>query len=537
MESSVAARKPARARRRGAVRTLVAVTILVAWSAGLSLLVRREFFAGSRQRLAEAALRISPGAVFYVVELYGRQVGFASSTIDTMPTGIDLVDYQIADLPAGGSTRRSSSRTVVKLSRGLALQSFDVRIDGRAAAMHVGGYASGDSAIVFARSARGVPADSQRVPVKGPVLLPTLVPLAVALGETPKVGRKYTLAMFDPATLSRDPVTLVIQAESLFTLVDSASLDPAKGSWVRAHTDTVRAWQVVPVGEPAVGFNGWVDAAGRVVERSQPGGITIRRMAYEIAFENWRIARDRATAAGGFPGSGHDILERTLISAGLSMTDSGPAVLAVRLSGGDVRGYDLAGGRQAFVGDTLRVRREREADLVPNWSLLQNFRTIGQRFRNELRAEPLLQVHDARIVTLAVRIAGADREPRVIAEKINRWVHDSLARQATFSAPNAIEALRTRKGDCNEHTQLAVALTRALGIPARVAMGLAYVNGQFYYHSWPEVYLRGWVAEDPTFGQFPADAAHLRFVVGDLSRQPDLLRVIGSLHLELLEEK
>jgi len=260
-------------------------------------------------------------------------------------------------------------------------------------------------------------------------------------------------------------------------------------------------------------------------------------MAYEIAFENWRIARDRATAAGGYPGSGHDILERTLISAGLSMTDSGPAVFRVRLSGGDVRGYDLSGGRQAFSGDTLRVSRESEAELVPNWSLLQNFQTIGQRFRNELKAEPLLQVHDARIVTLAVRIAGADREPRVIAEKINRWVHDSLARQATFSAPNAIEALRTRKGDCNEHTQLAVALTRALGIPARIAMGLAYVNGQFYYHSWPEVYLRGWVAEDPTFGQFPADAAHLRFVVGELSRQPDVLRVIGSLHLELLDEK
>jgi hypothetical protein len=39
---------------------------------------------------------------------------------------------------------------------------------------------------------------------------------------------------------------------------------------------------------------------------------------------------------------------------------------------------------------------------------------------------------------------------------------------------------------------------------------------------------------DPTFGQFPADAAHLRFVVGGLARQTELLRLMGNLKIDVL---
>ncbi|HVT38982.1 MAG TPA: hypothetical protein VHE78_08050, partial [Gemmatimonadaceae bacterium] len=116
-------------RRRGRVRAVAAVLILAAWSAGFSMLVRREFFMGSTQRLAEAALRVSPGAVFYIVEQAGKQVGFASTTIDTMPTGIDIVDYFIADLPVAGSLRRASARSVVRLSRALSLRTFDLQTE------------------------------------------------------------------------------------------------------------------------------------------------------------------------------------------------------------------------------------------------------------------------------------------------------------------------------------------------------------------------------------------------------------------------
>jgi transglutaminase-like putative cysteine protease len=141
------------------------------------------------------------------------------------------------------------------------------------------------------------------------------------------------------------------------------------------------------------------------------------------------------------------------------------------------------------------------------------------------------------LVSKAIRIAGLERDPRAIALKLNQWVHDSLQKEITFSVPDALDVLRTRKGDCNEHTQLYVALARAIGIPARIATGLAYVRGKFYFHAWPEVYLGDWVAVDPTFGQFPADAAHLRFAVGGILQQTELIRLVGNLKIDVVEAK
>ncbi|MDQ8154851.1 MAG: transglutaminase-like domain-containing protein [Gemmatimonadota bacterium] len=513
--------------QRGRSRALVAVLLLAAWGGGLALLVRREFFQGRAERLAEAALRLSPGAAFYAVEQNGTRIGFASTTIDTVAGGIEVTDYFVADLPLAGRVHRASARSVVLLSRALALRTFDVQAEAAQTPMRVVGRTEGDSLVIFAMDVPGQPADTQRVAVRGPVLVPTLAPLAVALGETPEKGKTYRLPTFDPQSMQSRDVALTVMAESLFVVDDSARFDPAAKLWKSALTDTVRAWHVVGEGG---GFDGWVDAQGRVVQARQAAGITLRRMAYELAFENWRIARDAAVASG--TGSTRDIFESTAISAGVALNAASLPRLTVTLKGVALTGYDLDGGRQSLRGDTLRVERRA---LPPSYSLMEVTPEYRARFKAELSAEPLLQTGDIGIVQKAIAIAGLERDARRIAEKLNRWVYDSLAKEVTFSVPNAAQVLRTRRGDCNEHTQLYVALARSLGLPARIATGLAYVRGKFYYHAWPEVWLGEWVPVDPTFGQFPADAAHLRFVVGGLGRQAELLRLIGNLEIKTVD--
>jgi hypothetical protein len=106
--------------------------------------------------------------------------------------------------------------------------------------------------------------------------------------------------------------------------------------------------------------------------------------------------------------------------------------------------------------------------------------------------------------------------------------------------------LRTKVGDCNEHTALYVAMARSIGIPARIAVGLVYVrgiSGAFYYHAWPEVYIdegsgRGlWLPVDPTLNEFPADATHLRLARGGLEKQAAILPLIGRLKMTVLDMK
>jgi transglutaminase-like putative cysteine protease len=94
---------------------------------------------------------------------------------------------------------------------------------------------------------------------------------------------------------------------------------------------------------------------------------------------------------------------------------------------------------------------------------------------------------------------------------------------------------RTKKKTAMSIRPLFTALARAAGIPSKIAVGLTYKDRFFYYHAWPEFYAGKWIAADPTLGQFPADAGHIRLVTGDLDRQIQVLSVINKIRIEWLE--
>jgi transglutaminase-like putative cysteine protease len=203
----------------------------------------------------------------------------------------------------------------------------------------------------------------------------------------------------------------------------------------------------------------------------------------------------------------------------------------VRLLNVDLTGFDLDGGRQTLRGDTLLIRRDRIAARSAGYSL--PYRAGGDP-AEQLAATPLVQADDARIVATARRIAAGSTAPAEVAERLNEWVYRSLRKEITPSIPSAVQVLESMEGDCNEHPVLYVALARALGLPTRKAVGVVHLDGRFFYHAWPEVWLDDWVAVDPTLGQFPADPAHVRFLVGGLARQVELIRLIGRLELDII---
>jgi hypothetical protein len=520
-------------------RVWVAGLILAAWFAGVGMMFRREYFRPRIERLAEAALRVSPGAVFFAVMQGDKQVGFASSTLDTAATTIEQRDYLVADIVAAGKVHRATARTNVILTRTLRVRSFEAEVEADQAPMVVKGTVSGDTTLSYVLNpVPGARADTQHTTIGGPILLPTLVPLAVALEGTPRVGRSYVLPLFDPTSMSPRDVTFEVQAETVFVVNDSSVLDTVTGVWRGVLPDTVRAWRVAPRDGGTVSPS-WIDAQGRVVSSRQMG-FELRRLPYEVAFENWRQESDvvaraaRRTATVAAANANRDIFESTAIASNKRLSRD-VSQLRVRLSGAELKGFDLDGGRQRFSGDTLEITRETLESLAPRYFPILN---VAERAKvQDLRKEPFLEVDHREIVALAERLADGSRDPRVIAERITRWVYDSVKKEITVGIPSALHVLHTRTGDCNEHTQLFTAIARAAGIPTRIAAGLVYVDGKFYYHAWPEVMLRGWVAVDPTFGQFPADAAHLRFVTGGLARQAELLRLVGNLRIQVLRTR
>src|SRR5688572_15109439 len=95
-------------------RGLLGIGIVLAWGVGLAAFAQRELTRTEAERLAESALRVAPGATHFAVLRDGRHVGYASSTIDTLPARIQVTDYLVADIRTnagdGDSLRRDTHR-------------------------------------------------------------------------------------------------------------------------------------------------------------------------------------------------------------------------------------------------------------------------------------------------------------------------------------------------------------------------------------------------------------------------------------------
>jgi hypothetical protein len=503
--------------------------------------VRREYFKPTAIRIREAALRVGPGAEFYTISMGGAPIGYASSTVDTSGDGIGVQDLMVVDVEALGRVQRTQLGTDIRLTRDLRVRSFEATLTAPGGTFHASGSVEGDSVLTVTIDAGASRPQRSRIRLTRPIVLSSMVPLQLAFGRQLAPGQVYALPVLDPMLMEERQVTLRVLAESTLVVPDSARLDSTSRRWVPARRDTLRAWKVAE-DYGGVSTESWIDRQGRVVSAVSPVGFRMERTAFEMAVENWRLdgasGRAAAAAAGRGPGAGGgDVIAATAITANAPLAPENLAVLRVRLGNVKLEGFDLGGGRQALEGDTLVVRRETGVGGLAGPQPRLYVARLPMRdtaLAAELAPEPLVQSDDPRIQAQARQIAGRERRAGPVAELLTHWVHRSLRKDITISVPSAAQVLEDRRGDCNEHTVLYVALARALGLPARTAAGLVYLRGRFYYHAWPEVWLGAWVAVDPTFDQFPADASHLRFVVGGLARQVELLRLIGRLQVTVV---
>lgn len=509
-------------------RRAFAACIIALWAVVVGMHIRREYFKADRVVLAEGARSLGPVQHFYAVRMDGRTVGIAGSRLDTVPAGYVFEDWITLDIPAMDSLHRATTRTRVELDPALRLRRFSFDLDSEIGRFTVDGAAEGDSTLVVELGTGG-DAERTTLPLDDEAALAATLPLRLAASGQLEVGRTYRTRIFDPSTMARRDVELRVVERDTFVVTDSAALDGATGEWRPGLLDTVPAWRIEQE-FGGVSVASWIDADGRVVRAESPIGFEIERTAYELVQQAWNRDRADPALARGYGA----IIEATAIASDVRLADVALVdTLATRLAGIELGGFDLAGGRQVLRGDTLVVRRETMNALAPAYTLpLDGDGDAAQAAA--LEATPLIQADDPRIVRAAERIAGGATDPVEVARRLNEWVYGSLDKDITLSVPSATQVLERLQGDCNEHTVLYVALARALGLPARTAVGLVNIRDRFYYHAWPEVWLGEWVAVDPTLGQFPADASHLRFLIGGLARQVELVRLIGRLRIEAI---
>lgn len=428
--------------------------------------------------------------------LKDAKVGYSHSTL--RPAGSKWVfeDTLRWDLVAQGHARRVEMEQRGELAEDYSFRRVSFKLVSEGAKFELRAHVEGSE--LKARLSMGSSEQDLVIPIQGPLYLAgSLYPYLERVGL--QEGARHRLLVFDPSTQG------------------NTTLDAAVGGREEFDIGGARR-KLYRVDQTLLGVTttGWVDEKARLWREQTPEGLLLARETPE-------------EAQSGIAANSPDIIELFSVPVARPLPDPlSLRELKLRIEGLPADFGALGDFRQTLSGNSLAVKLE---DLPREAGFELPYRAGGHE--GDLREEPLLPVGSPRLKDLAERILGQGREPVQAARLLTSWVYHNLEKENVVGIPSALEALETKKGDCNEHTMLLVALARTAGLPARPVAGLVYLDGRFYYHAWAELFVGRWVTADPTFGQIPADVTHLQLARGSLAAQTRITNVVGRIRLEI----
>ncbi|MDY6862090.1 MAG: transglutaminase-like domain-containing protein [Thermodesulfobacteriota bacterium] len=437
------------------------------------------------------------------IYLEGGKIGYSVSTLEKEENGYIIKEKVVMKLNLMGSSRKVVTNIDSLTDLELRLRSFKFLFQSGDVEYKAFGVREGDRLKVDITSA------GETLQVEFP------------FNETPQIssqlyyflakkgietGKVFAIPIFDPSTMSKSKIEVkVISKESIPEF-------PEK--------ETYR----LNVNFRGIETSSWMTKDGDVLKEASSLGFTsIKENKGDALTKNWQQGIER------------DIIGFCAVPVqGMNLEGKNCMYLKVRFAGITLEGFDLDGGRQKLDGNILTVI----SSPMPEPEDIRYGEIMDKTNLYEyLKPTIFIQCNDPQIKKTAQKIIGENTDPLTVASKINTWIFKNIKKSPTVSIPYALQVLKSKEGDCNEHTTLFTALCRSVGIPARMCVGLVHMKGSFYYHAWPEVFLDRWRAVDPTLNQFPADATHLRFLIGGLDRQLDLIKIVRKLKIEILECK
>ena len=494
----------------------VSALIVIAWMASTAVLIKRSYFDPSAANLATDLARYGSNAEWRGVYYRGEKIGFTVSQTVPRDDGFELQEDGRLQMSLLGASSAAALHTAARVDSNFALRSFDFSLDPGTGAIVVRGRVDpidvpgGRARLIIAITSSGSTRTETRELPEVPVLSQNFARLLASRRLV--AGSRQQWAIFDPATLRNAPVMVAIGNREV---VRNASERPLPAFRVEMEYAGLRT-------------TSWITDTGEVVREESPLGlITVRESA------------DRAQSLSVPQPVQTDLLQAAAVVPAMRRRIDEPRdvrLLRLELNGADLSNADLQGGGQTVRGSTIELIDPQSLEPGP----------LEDDIAEYLKPEPLIESDSPEIRAEAEKAVAGAFDTRARAEKLTRYVNGLLDKKPTISLPSARDVLRTKVGDCNEHTALYVAMARSIGIPARIAVGLTYVrgiSGAFYYHAWPEVYIdegrdRGlWLPVDPTLNEFPADATHLRLARGGLDKQAAILPLIGRLRMTILDMK
>lgn len=453
------------------------------------LAVRSDWFRSSESPAATAKGAIAASEIWMGIFQNSSKIGVSHRKTTPTATGAVISETTVMRLNTMDTVQEIRLQTHGEVNPDLSLASFQAQIQSGMFKFVVAGRVQGSTLVVDANGR------SMTFPLKSPIYLSAVLWDAAA-GAGLADNQSRTLSMFDPMSMSPQPVTLTMLGTERIEVMG------------KSHPARKIAMEFMGSRQTA-----WLDAEGRVLqEEGIMMGITIRRIS----------AAEGAEAALT---SGEDITRLVSIPADQPIEKVEKLNrLVLQITGVDVIDTE----RQIFSNGMLTITKE-------------DLSALSDRFFDEpadfLKPTALIQSDDPEIIKKLGEIVSEKDIPRVRVQRIQDWVFQNIQKRPVLSLSNALETLKNRVGDCNEHAVLFAAFVRAAKIPARIDSGLVYLRGRFYYHAWNSVFLGKWITVDALMNQMPTDVTHITLSRGNPESQMEILGAIGKIGIAIREQQ
>jgi transglutaminase-like putative cysteine protease len=482
------------------LKKISSTLILLFWFVMLGLLIERTYIRPSSvialDVITEEGVRAADE--WFGIYQQGKKIGYAHSRTIPEAETYHLYEESEMDILALGSVQRVKTIINSYTTKNFLLKYFDFVLQSDMTTMKIKGAVIKKQLVLDIET--GGQTRTEKIQLASPPYLsPNIKPAILLMGL--ETGKTYRFPLFNPATMSTEETTISVESKDRIKIGDTEkTIYKMKESFQGMETTS------------------WITQDGETIKEESPLGYSLLKESKAEAMK-----RDKG-------GPIVDIITLTMIPSDPIKDPSRVTYLRARLRGVPLQGFQLDNDRQTLTGDVIEIRKE-------DYPAAYRLPYTGKEQTEYLLPNALIQSDDKKIIDQASKILAGEKNAYASAKKLSEWVYSAIAKKPVISIPSALDVLKQREGDCNEHTALYTALARAAGIPTRMAAGIVYMENGFYYHAWPEVWVGHWMAVDPTFNQFPADATHIRFATGNLDRQSDIVRLVGKLKVDVLEYK
>lgn len=495
--------------RRKLTFNLVGAALLVVWLVMIGILVKKVHFREQpgTSESKEVALQPIKSAQRDWKEIYlkGKKVGYVVNLIKPFDQGYLIQEEIFLRLNLMGMGSGVYVMTQSRVDEQFLLKSFEFGMTSGVVNYRVQGVVDRSGTLVITRG-RGKEKRSQRIKLERPPMMGTGMSYYFRNRKL-KVGEIFRMPLFDPSAMSQREIAIKVAAREAVT-INRMSYDAFRLEgefWGKTMTF-------------------WVDQFGNTIKEEGFMGLTA------IKSSAARAPRDLETSGD------LDFYEMTSVRVTKRLPQAERLrYLKLRMEGidpGVPYAHNLSSGRQRYQDGILEIRKEKKPFKAP---YRIPYVDEGAKMEPFLRQEFNIESDSREIIDKAREIVGEETNPVFATLKMMDWVYENIEKKPVVSVPSALEVLRTRVGDCNEHATLLTALLRAAGIPARLSIGLVYTREKFFYHAWTEAYLGRWVSMDATTNQMPADVTHIKLIEGNLDKQVEIAGLIGRLKLKILD--